>query len=296
MSVFPPRVQRWGALALLLAPALATMALLIAYPFVQGLYYAFTDWNGITRNELFVGLDNFVEAVHDEIFLRSIVNTLVYTVVVIVVQHVVSLGLAVLVDKKVRGAAFFNAVLFVPSLLSTVVIGILFSILLSPFDGPVNQLWGLVDDRAVNWLGDPSIALVSVALVTVWQWLGYSMLIYVAGLQGVGKELIESATIDGAGPWIQFWKIEFPALAPAFTINIILSLIGCLKTFEQVLVLTGGGPGNTTEVIGTYIYSAGFTAGRFGYGTAVSLFLFLGIVVLSFVQLKFLQKREEDFT
>ena len=278
-------------------PSFLIVTLFITYPFLSGLHLAFTDWDGISKDMRNVGLDNFKELFSDGVFYLSLKNTAIFTVLVTALQHIISLVIAVLIDKKMRGSEFYKAVLFIPCLLSTVVIGAVFGTILNPINGTLNKglaFLGFETLSQADWLGDPRLSLYVVIMANVWQWIGYSMVIYLAGLQSVSAELVEASRIDGANAWQGFKNIEFPSIAPAFTINTVLSVVGCLKAFEIIFVMTGGGPGNATEIIGTYIYNKGFTSSRFGYGTAVSLVLFIFIIIVSFIQVKMLRAREED--
>lgn len=278
-------------------PSFLIVTLFITYPFLSGLNLAFSDWNGMSKNIHYIGLDNFKEIFTDSVFYLALKNTIIFTVLVTVIQHIISLSIAVFIDKQMKGAEFYKTILFIPALLSTVIIGLVFSTILSPINGTLNSFLAAIGFDSLSntdWLGNPNISLYAVIFTNIWQYIGYSMVIYLAGLQAVSSEIIEASKIDGANSWQVFRHIEFPSIAPSFTINTVLSVVGCLKAFEIIFVMTGGGPGNATELIGTYIYNRGFTGSRFGYGTAVSLVLFIFIVAVSFIQVKVLRRREES--
>ncbi len=280
-----------------LAPAVAVCLVFMVVPGIMEFYLSLTDWNGISSVYNYIGFRNFRQIFDDRVFYLALRNTLIYSFLVVLLQHTFSLAMAVIINRGVKGQRFYKTVLFIPCLLSSIVVGLAFNFIYNPINGQLNFMLGklgLVSLAKTNWLGDPKIALFSIIFVSVWQFVGYCMIIYMAGLKGIPKEIIEAAGVDGAGNWHMFRHIEFPSIAPAFTINTVLSIIGTLKAFEVVYAMTGGGPGNATDVIATYIYKVGFSSSRMGYGTAVSLILFLMIVVISFIQVKILKARENE--
>lgn len=281
---------------LFLLPGMVIVSIFMFYPAVMGFYLSLTDWNGISKKVDFIGLRNFIEMFHDPVFYIAVKNSVVYCLLTVIIQHVLALALAVIIDRGIKGSSAYKTILFVPSLLSTIVTGMIFSLIFSSINGSFNIFLEKIGLKALrmDWLGNPKVALYVIIATGIWQYVGYSMVIYIAGLQTVPSEIVESACIDGTNPWQQFIYIEFPCIAPSFTINTVLSVIGSLKAFEIIYSMTGGGPGNSTEVIASYVYNVGFTSSRLGYGTAVSLFLFIMVVVVSLVQTKFLNAREVD--
>ncbi|HEY8400769.1 MAG TPA: sugar ABC transporter permease [Cytophagaceae bacterium] len=279
-----------------LLPAILIVGLFMFYPALSGFYLSFTDWNGITKTIDYIGVRNFLEMFQDRVFYSSVKNTIIYCLLTVIIQHTIALSLAVVIDKGLKGSEFYKVVLFIPCLLSTIVTGMIFSLIFSPINGSFNAILESIGLKSLtrDWLGDGNIVLYVVIATGIWQWIGYAMVIYIAGLQTIPQDLIEASDIDGANAWKKFIHVEFPCIAPAFTINTVLSVIGSLKSFELVYSMTGGGPGNASEVIATYIYKVGFTSSRMGYGTAVSLFLFIMIVAVSFIQTKLLRSREVE--
>jgi raffinose/stachyose/melibiose transport system permease protein len=280
-----------------LVPAVVICSIFMVVPGIMEFSLSLTDWNGISPEYSFIGLRNFKQILSDRVFYTAIRNTLVYSFLVVILQHILSLTMAVIINRGMKGERLYKTILFMPCLLSTIVVGLAFNFIYNPINGQLNfflKSLGLTTLAKTNWLGDPKIALFSIVAVSVWQYVGYCMVIYMAGLKGIQREIIEAAEVDGAGNWHMFRHIEFPSIAPAFTINTVLSVIGTLKAFEVIYAMTGGGPGNATDVIATYVYKVGFTSGRMGYGTAVSLILFLMIVVISFIQVKILKSRENE--
>ncbi|MFF2009717.1 carbohydrate ABC transporter permease [Streptomyces sp. NPDC058195] len=279
---------------LFVAPALVVYAVVVLYPSLAGVMYAFTDWSGIGGFS-FTGLDNFRALLDDSRALESVGNTLLLTVAVVVVQNGIGLLLALGVHAGIKSRAVLRLVFFAPAVVSPVMVAILWKYIYNPENGAgLNGLLGAVGLGSLrqDWLGDPSLALWSVAAMVVWQYAGYSMVVFLAGLQGVPAELHEAARIDGAGSWQRFRYVTWPLLAPALTINLMLSTIGGLKLFDQVYAATNGGPGTSSETLSTVLYKEAFVYGKFGYSTAVALVLALFVAAVSLVQLRYLRARE----
>jgi raffinose/stachyose/melibiose transport system permease protein len=270
-------------------PALVVYAAVVLYPSVSGMLYAFTDWSGIGADKSFVGLANFRTLLHDEQAMDSIGNTLMLTVAIVVVQNGVGLLLALGVHAKLKTRSLLRVVFFAPVVVSPVMVAFLWKYIYNP--DPTAGLNGLLGLK-VDWLGDPSLALWSIAATVVWQYAGYSMVIFLAGLEGVPKELHEAAMIDGAGTFQRFRYVTWPLLAPSLTINLMLSTIGGLKLFDQVFAATNGGPGYATETLSTVLYKQAFVFGKFGYSTAIALVLALFVAAVSLVQMYYLRNRE----
>ncbi|SEG90842.1 carbohydrate ABC transporter membrane protein 1, CUT1 family [Actinacidiphila yanglinensis] len=285
-----PTVPPW----LFVVPALVVYAFVVLYPSIAGVVYAFTDWSGIGSFS-FVGLDNFHTLLHDDRALASVGNTLLLTVAIVVVQNAIGLLLALGVNTNIRSKALLRVVFFAPAVVSPVMVAFLWKYVYNPENGAgLNGILGAVGLGGLrqDWLGNPSLTLWSVAGMVVWQYAGYSMVIFLAGLQGVPAELHEAARIDGAGAWQRFRYVTWPLLAPALTINLMLSTIGGLKLFDQVYAATDGGPGTSSETLSTVLYKEAFVYGKFGYSTAVALVLALFVAAVSLIQLRYLRARE----
>ena len=275
-------------------PALAVYALIVLYPSAAGTGYAFTDWTGIGGFS-WVGLENFRTLLGDEQSLDALANTVKLTAFVVCVQNAIGLALALGVHARIRGRQVLRAVFFAPAVLSPVVIAFVFKHLFSSRpDAGVNAVLGLVGAGFAqqDWLGDPAVALWAIGLTVVWQYAGFSMVIFLAALLAVLRELEEAAALDGAGRWQRLRHVVLPLIAPAITINVTLSTIGGLKLFDQVFAITGGGPGYATETLSTLIYKQAFVFGAYGYSTAVALVLALLVAALALLQLRVLQRRE----
>ncbi|WP_431907323.1 carbohydrate ABC transporter permease [Nonomuraea jabiensis] len=291
-SAVSRRRRRFSATSpswLFAAPALVVYALVVLYPAAAGVVYAFTDWSGIGQDMSFVGLANFGALLDDEQAMGSIGNTLLLTVAIVAVQNGVGLLLALGVNAKLKSRALLRVIFFAPVVVSPVMVAFLWKYVYNPDPSAgLNGLLGL----SVDWLGDPSVALWSIAGMVVWQYAGYSMVIFLAGLEGVPKELHEAAMIDGAGTFQRFRYVTWPLLAPAVTINLMLSTIGGLKLFDQIFAATNGGPGYATETLSTVLYKQAFVFGKFGYSTAIALVLALFVAAVSLVQVYYLRNRE----
>ncbi|MEV6385446.1 sugar ABC transporter permease [Streptomyces sp. NPDC051773] len=288
-----PRAARnappwWFAL-----PAMLLFAFVVLVPSVRGVYYAFTDWDGLDPDFSFVGLDNFAAMLDDPDAKQAVWHTLLIAVAITVVQNALGLLLALGVNSAIKSRNVLRVFLFAPAVITPIVTAYLWRNLLGP-DGAVNSLLGAVGlgGWRQDWLGDPELALWSVVGVTVWQYAGYSMVIFLAGLQSVPKEIHEAASMDGAGPVRRFWSVTRPLLAPALTINLMLSIIGGIKLFDQVYALTGGGPGHATDTISTLIYKDAFTLGEFGYSIALAVVLTIIVAVVSAGQYAALSRNE----
>lgn len=282
------RPPGWFAL-----PALALYAFVVLVPSVQGAGLAFTDWDGLSPVRHFVGLDNFQELLDDPAARGALRQTLIIAVAVTVVQNALGLLLALGVHSRIRSRFVLRVLLFAPAVMTPVVTAALWKYMLAP-DGALNGLLGALglDGLRQNWLGDPDLALASVIGVIVWQFAGYSMVIFLAGLQGIPDEIYEAAAVDGAGPWRRFRSVVLPLLAPATTVNLMLSIIGGLKLFDQVWVMTSGGPGNATETLSTLLYKNAFQFNEYGYSVAIAIVLTIFVAVMSSGQYWALRRQE----
>lgn len=290
----PARRPRTASTWWFLLPAMLLFAFVVLVPSARGVYYAFTDWDGLDPDFSFVGLDNFTALARDDDAVQAIWHTLLIAAAITVIQNLIGLLLALGVNSAIKSRNLLRVFLFAPAVITPIVTAYLWRNLLGP-DGAVNSLLGAVglDSWQRDWLGNPDLALWAVVGVIVWQFAGYSMVIFLAGLQSVPAEIHEAAAIDGAGPVRRFWSVTRPLLAPAITINLMLSVIGGLKLFDQVYALTGGGPGHATDTISTLIYKDAFTLGEFGYSIALAVILTLIVAVVSTGQYFMLARNEK---
>jgi raffinose/stachyose/melibiose transport system permease protein len=275
-------------------PAMLLFAFVVLVPSARGVYYAFTDWDGLDPNFSLIGLGNFTAMVGDPVARQAIGHTLLIAVSITIIQNGLGLLLALGVNSAIKSRNVLRVFLFAPAVVTPIVTAYLWRNLLGP-DGAVNSLLGAVGlgGWRQDWLGDPGLALWSIVAVIVWQFAGYSMVIFVAGLQSISRDIYEAADLDGAGPVRRFWSVTRPLLAPAFTVNLMLSIIGGIKLFDQVYALTLGGPGHATDTMSTLIYKDAFTLGEFGYSIALAVVLTIIVAVASTGQYFLLSRNEK---
>lgn len=288
----------WGrsrAAFLFVLPALALYLLFMVWPFIQSIWFAMTDWNGATATKNFVGLANFAELLRDDLFRLALRNNLVWVVVGTVSPLVIGLGLAMLLWNRPKGFTLFRTVFFLPHILLTVVIGIIWGWIYNPIFGILNK--GLdsigLEDISRGWLGDPNTALYAVLIAAIWAEVGFVFVILLAGLQNVSRDLLEAATIDGANAWHRFKDVTVPQLANVLNVVTALLLIGGFNVFDIIFVMTSGGPANATQTMATMTYDQAFTLNRVGYGAAISLVMTAISLVASVVFLKLRERGEE---
>ena len=275
-------------------PALVLYSVVVLIPSARGLVLAFTDWNGVTPSYNWVGLENFRTLWETELARSAVWRTIAIAIGITVVQNAVGLLLALGVNSHIKSRNALRVFLFAPAVLTPLVVAYLWRNLLAPTGG-INALLGAVglDSLQHSWLGDSSTAMWAVVGIVVWQFAGYSMVIFLAGLQSIPIELYEAAEIDGAKPVRRFWSIQLPLLAPAMTINLMLSIIGGIKLFDQVYATTGGGPANSTQTLSTLIYRYAFQNGRFAFGITLAVVLTALVAVFAVAQYAFLRRAEE---
>ncbi|WP_091643976.1 carbohydrate ABC transporter permease [Micromonospora pallida] len=287
----PPatRRKRRSWLWLFMLPAAVPYLFVVVLPSLQGTGYAFTDWDGLNPDWSFVGLDNFARLLDDPHAMRALRNTLALVVTITLLENGIGLLLALALNGRLKSKNLLRLIFFMPVVVISVVVAFLWQFIYTP-DGPINEVLRAVGlaDLASNWLGDPSLALWAIAIIVVWQFSGYSMVIFLAGLQAVPAEQLEAAALDGAGAWPRFWHIVRPLLAPAITVNLVLSLVRGFMIFDQIWVTTQGGPAQSTDSLSTLLYRNAFQYGEFGYSAALAVVLTLFIGVVAVVQYRFL--------
>ncbi|SFL91890.1 carbohydrate ABC transporter permease [Salibacterium qingdaonense] len=274
----------WIPYAFLLPNALI-FGIFVGLPAVYGIVYSFTEWNGIS-SATFIGLENFKTILTDSEFWTMLFRTLIYVIAVVPLTVVCALGLAWLLTRGLKGSNVFRAIFFLPVMISFIVAGLIWNWILQTDTGLINYILSLVDIEPVGWLSNPVFANISVILVTVWNRVGFFMLIFIAGLLNISPTLYEAAEIDGAGTWKKFRNITIPMLRPITLLVIILCFIEFFKTFALVVSLTGGGPINATRYYVQYTYDTAFGMGEFGLGSALSLILFVIMGIVTLIQWK----------
>lgn len=273
-------------------PAFLLFFIFHTYPTLQGIFYSFTDWKGY-GNWDFVGLKNYLNVFKDDRALDAYGFTFKFAIISTILVNIFSLLVAMGLNSKIKFQKTLRAIYFLPYILSILIVGFIFSFIFTHFLPGIGESLG-IEVLSKNILGDPKLAWIGIVVVAVWQSVAFNTILYLAGLVTISEDLYEAASIDGAGIWTKFWKITFPLIAPFFTINMVLAMKGFLMVFDQIVALTGGGPGKSTESISLLIYRGGFEGGEFAYQSANAVIYFVVIVIISVVQLKFLEKREAE--
>ena len=272
---------------LFLFPAIALLGLTVFFPAIQAFALSFTRYEyDITQPPEWIGIANFQRLWQDEVFWQTIKNTLLYLIGVVPILIILPLGLAILVNQKLRGINWFGTAFYTPVVISMVVAGIAWKAFYTQ-NGLLNQfLKQLGFTEGIPWLTDPQLALWSVMLVTIWKGLGYYMVIYLAGLQSISPELYEAAAIDGSDGWQKHLDITLPLMRPYLFLVGVISAISATKVFEEIFIMTQGGPGNSSKTVVYYLYERAFQDLDISYACTIGLVLFLGILGLSIINLK----------
>lgn len=272
-------------------PAAIIYGGLFLVPTFASFYFSLTRWT--LFDSTFVGLDNFVEFFREPALVKGLTNTLIYAVVTSGLKVLLGLPLAVLLTSPVIGRGYLRSVVFFPVLVSTIGVGLTFTVLMNPDQGVINESLAVLGIRGPGWLTDPRYALLSVALVDVWKGVGLATLIYIAGIASIPQEYFEAARVDGAGSLASFFRIVLPLARPATVTVIILSLIGGLRSFDLIWAMTRGGPGFTSDVIASVIYKQ-YQAGFYGLSTAGNVVLFVLVTAIVVPLFWFLNRKEVE--
>ncbi len=282
----------------MLLPAVVLLAVFVVAPVAYGLYLSLLRWNGF-EPPVFIGLDNYARLwERDLIFRQALSNNIIFAGAVVVGKNVLGLLLALLLNQRLRGSVVFRTALFLPVTMSFVVIGLLWSWIYNPTFGLLDAGLNAVGlgELARPWLSDPTTALGAIIAVDIWKWTGFHMVLYLAGLQTIPRELYEAATLDGAGRWRQLFDVTLPMLAPVTFVNVLLALNGAfVRNFDLVYVMTGGGPNHQTEVVLTHMVSEAFRQGNLGYSAAMGYVLFAIVAVISAVYIRMARAGTRDF-
>lgn len=287
-----PRVQA----LILLVPALAIYAVFALYPMLNVVILSFQKWNGLDPQRQFVGLANYSAIfTRDPVFWVAFRNTVIWTLMSLVFPPTVGLLLALSLNQKIFGRNSLRAIFYLPVIIAPIAVATMWKWMYDPFFGLFSQLltsWGL-QTWIQDWLGNQKIALYSVFVAYLWQTVGFSMVLFLAGLQNVSQTLVEAARIDGAGRWAVFKHVTLPALRPTVTIVLVLSIISSLKAFDIVYGLTGGGPAQSTQMLALWAFTQAMQIFDFGRGAAISVVLLLITIAIVIPYLRWTQKKEE---
>lgn len=284
---------------LYILPALALIIFIFLIPMIYSIAISMTNWDGLSKDIQFIGVRNYIDMLHEPVIKEVLFNNFIYFIEIVIFQNLIALIVAELLRESFRGKNFFRAVLFLPTVICTVAVGFIWNLLLDPTAGYIPALFeriGCESLASVIWLGNVKTAIHTISAINVWQWVGQTMVIYLAGITSIDEGLYEAAKIDGAGHFQMFRQVTLPLLAPSITINIVTSTIGTLKIFDLPFVMTKGGPGHSSESLAMTIYSNSFNYSKVGYGTAISVVLFVFVLVVSIIQMRILRKREDNIT
>jgi raffinose/stachyose/melibiose transport system permease protein len=274
-------------------PALLLFVVLHTIPVATGMFFSLTDYAGYGKWN-FVGLQNYVSLFKDDRVLASYGFTFLFAITATVIVNVLALGIAMLLNARIKFRSAFRGIFFIPNVLAVLIIGYVFNFIFSNSLPLLGQSLGL-DWLSTSILANKDLAWLAIVAVSAWQSIAFSVILYLAGLQTIPAELYEAAGLDGASYWRQFSSITFPMIGAFFTINMVLALKGFLQAFDQIVALTNGGPGTSTESVAMVIFRGGFQGGEFGYQMANSVVYLLVIVAVSVIQLRTLQRKEADF-
>lgn len=280
-SKIQARRNFWGYLFIL--PNFLGFVAFMLVPILMSLYFSFTNYDVISTMQ-FIGFENYINLFQDEQFIVAIINTLWFTVLTVPAGIILALLLAVLLNRQIRGISFFRTLVFIPVITSMVAVSLVWSMLYEENGGLLNTLLGYLNLPPVAWLTSTEMAMISIAIMSIWKGLGYNMTIFLAGLQGVPRDLYEAATIDGANAFQKFRKITIPMIGPTTYFVTLMALIGALQVFDQVNIMTGGGPVNATRTIAFHLYQYGFQFYKMGYACAAAYVLFILVFIVSLIQ------------
>lgn len=294
-------MEKWSlffekhAVNLLYLPALLLFGVFVLYPFILGAGISFTDWDGFSRTSNNVGFRNYISLLGDGNVRKAFLNTVIYGFGCTFFQQVIGLGYALLLNQSFKLRNFARTIIYMPVMIAGVIMGYMVYFLFQYNNGALNDLIGLFGLGRVDWLASGSRAIIIIMAINTLQFVGISMVIYLAGLQNIPKSYYEAAEIDGAGAFGRFLNITVPLLKPAFVTSVTINLIGGLKLFDQIKALTNGGPGYESHSMSTLIDATYFRTQQAGYSAAMGIVLFLFILLVSLALLKYLNKRRFEY-
>jgi len=284
-----------GAAGAFMLPALALYALFVLFPIIQAARFSLFDWNGLEALDQFIGLANFERALADPIFLGAVSHNAFIVILSLTVQSPFALGLALMLNRRFRGRAILRLIFFAPYVIAEVITAIVWSLLLQPNGLTEHFLTAIgLEDAYHPWLADPTTVLFALFFVITWKFFGFHMILLLAGLQGIPREVEEAAAIDGASRWQGIRFVTLPLLGPTIRVSVFLSVIGSLQLFDLVWVTTRGGPVNASNTMAVYMFDRGFVRFQFGYGSAVAVILFLICFVLALAYQRWVLRRDTE--
>ncbi len=286
------KIKNTISFTLFVLPALFAFVNVVVVPFIMGLVYSVTDWGGFQfAGSNFVGLDNYIEAIKDPSFIDAFVYTFVYAIIVVLFVNVIGFFLAVIVNEKLFARNLWRSVYVIPNLIGGLILGFIWSFIFNRLFTQLGVASGL-ENIFFNWLSRPASASLSLIIVSVWQQSGYTMLIYLGGLQAIPGELYESASIDGAGWWQRLFRITIPLMIPSITVNLFVTMATAMKQYDINVALTNGGPFGSTEMMAMHIYNEAYSYLNHAEAQAKAVLFFIVIAVITLFQVYFTRKRE----
>ncbi len=276
---------------LFLTPVILGLGIVVVIPFVYGFIYSFTDWNGLAADK-FIGFKNYINLFHESEFLDSIWFTVKFAVVTVILLNAFGLGLAMLVTRKIKSNNALRTVFFMPNLIGGLILGFIWQFIFVSVFSDLSNLTGI--ESLDGWLSTTATGFWGLVILTSWQMAGYIMIIYIAYLENIPKELIEAAKIDGASSMQRFRSVTFPLVAPAFTVSMFLTLSTAFKIYDQNLSLTNGGPFNSTQMVAMEIVKTAFSDNQMAYAQAKAVIFFLIVAVIALTQVYYNKKKEVD--
>lgn len=276
---------------LFLAPVIVALFMVVIVPLLYGVYYSFTNWDGINQPE-FVGIKNYISLLGDTEFLHSLWFTVQFAVVSVILINAIGLGLALLVTQKLKTNNILRTIFFMPNLIGGLILGFIWQFIFIEAFGAIGETFGI--SALKDWLSTTSTGFWGLVILTAWQMSGYIMIIYIAHLESIPEDLIEAASIDGANVFQRFRHIVFPLVAPAFTVSMFLTLSNSFKLYDQNLSLTGGAPFNSTQMVAMNIFNTAFGDNKMAYAQGKAIILFIIVAAISLTQVYFNKKREVE--
>ncbi len=290
-SLVMPTRMYWFVL-----PALLLFLVFWIFPILQMFGYSITNFNGINYDYDVVGMKNYAKIFQDGSLVNAVINTLVYTLIIVVFSNLLGLVLALALNSKIKGKTFFRTSVYLPALFSAIVVGFIWSYVYMPSSGMLASMFDMVglDGSKINILGGFKSALYGIAVVDIWKNVGTTMIIFLAGLQTVDESLLEAGRIDGCSEWLLITKVKMPLISSTITINVILNLIAGLKAFDYPFIMTNGGPGTSTHTLMYVIYKTAFNQQRMGLASAYSVVAFALIIAVTVLMLLYMNKKEVE--
>ena len=283
-------------ITLFLAPAIFFLTVFLLYPLASSFELSLLDWNGLGSGERFVGLDNWVRLAHDTLFWKALGNNLLLAFFSVLIQLPIALVLAVVLDEASKGSRVLKILYFLPMLMSSVALGVLFKNIYDPNFGPINAFLSAVhlDGLVRDWLGDPKYALASVIVVICWQNIPFYMVLFLAGLSSFPRELGEAARLDGASEKTIFWRIKLPHLQGTIRTGAMLAIVGSLRYFDLIFIMTDGGPEGASELMATYMFRTVFSSFQLGYGSTVASAMFIIVTIVASLTMRVTRRYETE--